>query len=889
MLTGGEVNATGNATAGNVNTAGTVSATGNVTGGNISTAGEVSAGGNVTGNNLNTAGEVSATGNATAGNVNTGGEVSATGNITGGNINTAGNVTANGVLTDNYYYANGQPVDFQQAAGSNTWIQYNDNNDFGASGTFTFDSVANLLTVDGTSSTTGNVIAGNVTTAGLVTATGNVIGGNILTGGQVSATGNASANNLRLNNGTVESTALGAGIQLIPQDSTVGVQVYGKTFPNSNVSYDLGGALNYWNTLYANAGNFASSVTAAANISGGNLTTAGQVSAAGNITGANIAANGLISATGNLEGANVVTIGMVSATGNVYGGNVIAANALLGNASLSGNVTVENITANGQVSASGNVTGGNLVTGGNAAVTGTITGGEISTSGNVSATGNVTGGNLIATSNVITGNISSAGVLTITTASGDLDLDPTGNINVNNNYINNLPTPQQAYDAATKEYVDNAVSAGLTIHTPVYVEWPQADGSINATYADGGTTQVVTDISGNKTLTFSSSPALTVNDVIVFSSTTNGLTAGTPYFVYSTNGSNQVTLSAAYDGTEITTLTNGTGLSINSRANSGVGATLTNAGANAALVVDGVLMTVGKRVLVYNQTNAYENGVYSVTTVGDGSTPWVMTRASDSNRYGPKSTSELDIGDYFFVQAGNTGAGESYVLTSPNGTIIFGTTNIAFTQFSDSVVYTANTSAGLSLIGTVFNAKVDNNTTAFDGGGNIVVKASANLTTPNIGAATGTSLSVTGNITGGNILFDGGAVSGTGNVVAGNAIISGVANVTGNVTGGNVLTGGIVSASGNITGGNISTAGDLSVTGNLVAGNVKLDDTANVATLIVRTFANITATTISDSNITGALRVAGGIGVTGNVYADGLYVLGDSVLTINSTIDGGTY
>jgi hypothetical protein len=41
--------------------------------------------------------------------------------------------------------------------------------------------------------------------------------------------------------------------------------------------------------------------------------------------------------------------------------------------------------------------------------------------------------------------------------------------------------------------------------------------------------------------------------------------------------------------------------------------------------------------------------------------------------------------------------------------------------------------------------------------------------------------------------------------------------------------------------------------------------------------------------------VAGGVGVVGNVYADavyaatGVYVGGDSVLTVNSTIDGGTF
>jgi hypothetical protein len=51
--------------------------------------------------------------------------------------------------------------------------------------------------------------------------------------------------------------------------------------------------------------NTTSAITTAANIAGGNLTTAGQVSATGNITGANIVTGGLISATGNITGGNV--------------------------------------------------------------------------------------------------------------------------------------------------------------------------------------------------------------------------------------------------------------------------------------------------------------------------------------------------------------------------------------------------------------------------------------------------------------------------------------------------------------------------------------------------------------------------------------------------------
>ena len=130
----------------------------------------------------------------------------------------------------------------------------------------------------------------------------------------------------------------------------------------------------------------------------------------------------------------------------------------------------------------------------------------------------------------------------------------------------------------------------------------------------------------------------------------------------------------------------------------GVGATLTNAGTQAALTIDGVLMTVGKRVLIYNQTNQFENGVYTVTTVGDGSTNWVLTRATDADSYGP-GPDALDQGSTFFVQAGSTGAGETYTCSTV-GTIVFGTTAITFSQIGATQVYSAGT--GLTLTGTQF-------------------------------------------------------------------------------------------------------------------------------------------------------------------------------------------
>ena len=135
----------------------------------------------------------------------------------------------------------------------------------------------------------------------------------------------------------------------------------------------------------------------------------------------------------------------------------------------------------------------------------------------------------------------------------------------------------------------------------------------------------------------------------------------------------------------------------------GVGATLTNNGTKAALTIDGVLMTTGKRVLIYNQTNAFENGIYTVTVVGTpdpGGTNWVLTRATDADTYSPFSPNSLGQGDAFFVTAGNTGAGETYICNTV-GVIVFGTTNITFVQISSVQVYSAGT--GLTLTNTTFS------------------------------------------------------------------------------------------------------------------------------------------------------------------------------------------
>lgn len=254
--------------------------------------------------------------------------------------------------------------------------------------------------------------------------------------------------------------------------------------------------------------------------------------------------------------------------------------------------------------------------------------------------------------------------------------------------------PTTALQAATKQYVDNQVTAGLHIHEPVRVE---TTGNLTATYVQGGTTFNITDITSGTTVTTSASHGLSVNDQIwLYTSAGNGLSTNVAYFVYSVPAANQLTLSLTFGGAQITGLTNASGLTYATRANSGVGATLTNSGAQAALQIDGVNLSTTNRVMVRLQTNGAENGVYTVTTVGDGSTNWVLTRATDSNTVNPADPNGVGTGDYYFTQEGTLNAGDSHVLTTEPNTMIIGYTTLTYTQFSGSVDYTGGTNINIS-------------------------------------------------------------------------------------------------------------------------------------------------------------------------------------------------
>ena len=127
---------------------------------------------------------------------------------------------------------------------------------------------------------------------------------------------------------------------------------------------------------------------------------------------------------------------------------------------------------------------------------------------------------------------------------------------------------------------------------------------------------------------------------------------------------------------------------------SGVGATLTNAGTQAAFTTDGTTPSLNDRILVRLQSNTAENGIYTLTTVGSGSTNWVLTRATDFD-----SAVEIAGGDFTFVDNGSTLANTGWVNVDEVNTV--GTDPIVFQQFSGAGTYTA--SNGVVLNGTVFS------------------------------------------------------------------------------------------------------------------------------------------------------------------------------------------
>lgn len=136
-----------------------------------------------------------------------------------------------------------------------------------------------------------------------------------------------------------------------------------------------------------------------------------------------------------------------------------------------------------------------------------------------------------------------------------------------------------------------------------------------------------------------------------------------------------------------------TGTPTYSNGSSGVGATLTEVG-SGALSVDGSSPAAADRVLVKNQANAFQNGIYTVTATGSGIASYVLTRSSD---YNTATLITPGITTYVISGTANTDTQWAVSYTAP---LTIGTTNLTYTEIAGggaSITSVANSDGTLTV------------------------------------------------------------------------------------------------------------------------------------------------------------------------------------------------
>ena len=668
-----------------------------------------------------------------------------------------------------------------------------------------------------------------------------------------------------------------------------------------------------------------------------------NISAAGNanilvITGTGVNITGTANVSGNLSAGNITTGG--GSGGNISGANVISANIL--NATLSANLG-NSVTANYFIGSGANLT--NIPAGNisgqvaNALISGTV---YTNAQPNITSTGTlvnltVSGNTALSGANVSLGAVSN---LHITGGSANyiLQTDGSGNLswaaaasgsNISNGNSNvNIPSANGNVNisAVGNANVVVVTGTGLVVTGTANVSGNLSAGNITTGGGSGGNISGANNISANTftgTLTTNAQPNVTSVGTLTsltVSGNANTGNLGTTALVASGTGSfggnvnmnnfyinNLGTPSANSDAatklyvdtlvssgisyhqpvavattTTLATATGGT-MTYNNGA-SGVGANLVTTG--TFLNIDSAnVQTVGTRILVKDEANAAWNGIYTYANTS------TIVRATDADEYGPDSTTQLSINDYFFVQGGVVNEGTAYVVSAPSGTITFGTSNITFAQFSTSQVYDAGT--GLTLTNTTFSLSNTAVTSGSYGNGDRVATFTVNgqgqLTAASNTAIAANAANLTGTTLASTIVTSSltsvGSLTG---LTVSNA--TGIVNLT---TTANVTLGAVANLhiSGGTSGQYLQTDGS----GNLSWATVSSGSTSNISNgnsnvSIATANGNITFSAVGNANImtitgTGA-NISGYANVTGNVALSGANVSLGNVSNLH--IDGGS-
>lgn len=113
---------------------------------------------------------------------------------------------------------------------------------------------------------------------------------------------------------------------------------------------------------------------------------------------------------------------------------------------------------------------------------------------------------------------------------------------------------------------------------------------------------------------------------------------------------------------------------------SGFGATLTSTVNVALPLIDGVQMAVGERLLYKNAGTPLRNGIYVVTDLGSASTPWKLTRATDSDSWS-ELVSQIVIVEEGTARSSGGNLDMAFLCTVNQGGTL-GTTSVTYVDWS---------------------------------------------------------------------------------------------------------------------------------------------------------------------------------------------------------------
>ena len=424
-----------------------------------------------------------------------------------------------------------------------------------------------------------------------------------------------------------------------------------------------------------------------------------------------------------------------------------------------------------------------------------------------------------------------AGSITITNSSPDQTVALTGGgtTSITGTYPNFTVTSNDAYTGTVTSVGGTGTVSGLTLSGTVTSSGNLTLGGAITGFATSGANTNLTSVALT-TGTISTAPSSSSD--IVNKAYADSIAGGVNFHTAAQYATTAALAANTYN--------NGT---------SGVGATLTG-NSVGALSIDGVTPVVGQRILVKNESTQANNGIYTVTVVGNGSTAYQLTRAVDFDSSGA-GVDQIDAGDFIYVIAGSTLANTSWVQQTPLP-ITVGTTAIVFVQFAaGGSSYTAGT--GLTLTANQFS--ITNTGTAGTYGSASAVPV---LTTNAQGQVT--------SVTNTSIAISGGAVSGN---IAGNA-----ANVTGTVAFANGGTGETTRQAA------MDALAGATTSGSYLRGNgtdvvMSTIQVADVPTLNQNT-------TGSAGSVANALTAG-----TGITFSSGTTYNGSAAITINSTGGSG--